>query len=408
LIKSDPDSALEEIREALQLARQIREGIVGSKHDAYAFITACVGGLADPRRRQAEDLLEQIVADLQSEAGRHSMEIYGVTQARDEALYCLVEILAASGHYTEGAGIARDIARGYARDQALLLCVRAACAADDWGTSDVFLSDMTSDCGRLIGDTAREGWQAQVTQPLNQILEGIEKRVSETCDWLPRPIDALGDVALELGISGHITAAQTLWTKLNNPIARQRSQVELVQLLTRAGRVGDAQRLVNDIEYASLKAQAMAYVARCYSDKDLSSAQALVDQVWRAINPHNIPPEYWIRGWHTDEALVVLAGTVARWDLSEADQIVTEWIEEEDNRQRARAEVVAAFCASDSQSACVRLKEIVAEGAGRGLAGFWQSLAASSEALNRLVGIENIMQMYQHFVRIEGRQRLSD
>ncbi|MEA3396911.1 MAG: hypothetical protein U9R05_05565, partial [Chloroflexota bacterium] len=137
-----------------------------------------------------------------------------------------------------------------------------------------------------------------------------------------------------------------------------------------------------------------------YSDKDLPHAQELVAQAWREINPHDLPPEYW-RNWYQDKTIIVLAGTVARWDLSEADRIVKEWIEENDSRQRARGEVIAAISTIDPKSAYMRLKEIVAEGAGRGLAGFWQSLADCSEALYKLVGAENILHLYQHIVLIE-------
>ena len=306
-----------------------------------------------------------------------------------------------SRHYVAGAEIARSIGYEYTRDQAFLPCIRAACAAGDWLVAESILSEMTSCCWQLIGTCARDGWRADSAQATERIVEVLERKVSEDCSRFGHPTEALAYAALELGIAGHISVARVLWAKVSNTIARQKSQVELIRLLARSGRTEDACGLLDDLKYTSHKARGLAYIGRSYVDRDPPHARSLAAQAWQEINPDNLPPEFG-RHWFHDETMGAIAGTVAHWDLAEADQIVESWVEKEHNREEARGEVLAAVCAADAQCAYERLTKIVAEGADRGLSGFWQALAACSEALLRLIGAEGTMDLHRHLSLIES------
>ncbi len=404
LIEVDPQAAYSQLDEALRLASEIREGIVGARRQTQALIGRAIYRLAASAPHFARQLLGQMVSGFWAITGSDAMAVDEVSRARDDAFTDLIEALASTGAFCQGLSIAPSINGDFNRDYALLLCVRGALIQGDGVLAERILSHMTTPCWTYIATIARDAWQGNSDLLSTKGLRKIRRQAPKVCEGWGDPIQWVGRAAIEVGLAGHVRAARTLF-RTRRPLEWGEHQVELARLLVRRGVVEDAQELVQYIKYGSFKAKALGYIARHFLGVDDRRFESLLDTAWKELDAVPLPPRWFIRPSGADDALIVLAGTITGRDLAQADLIVTQWIEKDDKRQRARAEVITGLAATNPDLAYTRLRTLLDQAAAKGLQAFWRALSDCSESVGIMLGEAGLMRLYNVLMLVEARAK---
>ena len=340
LAKRDPESAYLALDGALRLSESLREGVVGSKDDVYTAIAAGIRDLALVNPRKARILLDVIIKDIQNEDGRHAIEIHSIRQQRDRALYefsnALLSVDRACDQYV--IEFSENIKDLELRNRAILSCIRAACKDKEYDRSKDFMEKLETYCWKLIGQITIEGWKTRSSQHIRENLESNEESISKHCvEHIPF-IDPLGLISLELGVADHIEVSRYIWAKRGGSINRHKNNIiaiNLIYLLMQDNRFKSAIKLLKDLGKGYGKAEALAIIAAFYSRNNLRGAKVLYKKACKELIPEESPHEGWNKNGNYDEALFFLAGSAARWDVDEANRIITNFIKKEEYRNKA-------------------------------------------------------------------------
>ena len=130
--------------EALNLSRNLREGVVGSKDAVNTAIAAVIRDLASINPNKARILLDNVVKDIQTEYGRHAIEIHSIRRQRDKALYEFGNVLLSIDRTCDQyvAEFSENIEDPNLRCEAIMLCIRAACEDNEFDRAENFLGKL--------------------------------------------------------------------------------------------------------------------------------------------------------------------------------------------------------------------------------------------------------------------------
>jgi tetratricopeptide (TPR) repeat protein len=407
LVKRDLKSAYLALNEALHLSKSLREGIVGSKNDVYTVIATGIRDLASANPDKARMLLHEIIEDIQKEDGRHAIEINSIRQKRDRALYDLSSAILSVDRTCDQyiVEFSENIENSILKGEAILLCIRAACKDGDFDLAEAFLEKLGMSCWKLIAQITIEGWKTSDSQRVRDYLEFNEESISKHCNEHIPFIDPLGTISLELGIADHIDVSRYIWNKSKGPIDRRNNQlikIRLIFMLMQDNKIKRAFKSLRNLEKGYYRAEALAIIAGFYSKKNLRGAKILYRKAYKELIPEESELDIQNKNGNYDEALFILAGTVARWDIGEANRIISDLIRKEEYRKRARGEIILALSIKDPDEAYSALVDFIEEGAKGGLAEFWESLSLCSEALCNMIQSENIKNLLLNIMVLEN------
>jgi hypothetical protein len=189
---------------------------------------------------------------------------------------------------------------------------------------------------------------------------------------------------------------------------REDAKVELIQLLTQAEQREEAHALIANLDLTyghHRKAQALGHIAQGYAATDVGRAQALVQAAWDTMDPfdrQNAPWRQVVVMSQDDDMVRAVAGAVARWNIAEAEEIISSGIKKEDKRRQARGLVCQVLANTNSEAAYSQVKEVFKQSVNKGLAEFWETFAAYAGALVTLLGIAGVRQFHEHLARVEA------
>lgn len=406
LAKRDPKSAYSALDEALQLSNNLTEVLVGSKNDVYTVIAKGIKNLALANPEQSRILLFDIIKYIQKDDGRHAIEIDSIRQNRDIALYhfCNV-ILSFEGTCDQyAAEISENIKIPILKEKSILLCIRAACKNGDFDLAEALLEKLDMVCWKLIAQIVIEGWKIRSSQHVRNYLMSNEGGISEHCN---EHINPLGTISLELGIADHIDVSRYIWNKRKGVIEGYENtliKIELTFILAQNNKIKNAFKLLKDLEKGYYKAEALAIIAGFYSRTNLRGAKILYKKAYMELNLEEVQLNSMNKDGNYDEALSILAGSVGRWDISEANEIINNLIRNEEFRKRARGEIILAQSIKDPNEAYSELIDFIDAGAKSGLAEYWESLSLCSEALCNMIQYDGFKHLLSHLLFIENNK----
>lgn len=407
LAQRDPKSAYSALDEALQLSKNLTEVLVGSKNDVYTVIAKGIKNLALTNPDKSRKLLFEIIKDIQKEDGRHAIEIYSIRENRDKALYnfssAILSVDRTCNQYV--LKLSENIENSILKEEAVLLCVRAACRDGYFDHAEILLEKLEMSCWKLIAQIIIEGWKTRSSQHVRDYLESNEESISEHCNEHIPFINPLGTISLELGIADHIDVSRDIWNKRKGVIEGYENtliKIELIYILVQNNKIENAFGLLKDLEKGYYKAEALAMIAGLYSRTNLRGAKILYKKAFKELNPEEVQLNSMNKDGNCDEALSILAGSVARWDISEANEIINKLIRKEEFRKRARGEIILAQSIKDPNEAYSELIDFIEAGAKSGLAEYWESLSFCSEALCNMIQFESIKDLLSNILKLEN------
>jgi len=256
----------------------------------------------------------------------------------------------------------------------------------------------------LIGQITVEGWKTHSSQRIQEYIESNEESIESHCKKDIPFIDPLGSISLELGIAGHIEVSRHIWRKRNGPINGHNDNVikiKLIYCLMQDNKLKDAIKLLKDLHSEYLRAEALAIIAAFYSRTNLRGAKVLYKKAYKELIPEENQLELRNKNGNYDEAIFFLAGSVARWNIGEANRIINNFIKKEEYHKRARAEILFMLSVTDPDRAYSNLIDLIDEGAKNGLAEFWISLSLCSEALCRMIQLEDVKSLLSKIMVLE-------
>ena len=293
------------------------------------------------------------------------------------------------------------------RGEVILLCIRAACKDNDFERAEAFLEKLEMPCWKLIAQITIEGWKTSSSQRVREYLESNEESIFKHCKENIPFIDPLGSISLELGIADHIEVSRYIWGKGKGPISRHDNSIiktKIIYRLMQDNKIENAFKLIRDLGRGYFRAEALAIIAGFYSKTNPRGAKVLFRKAYEELIPRESQLELWNKDGNYDEALFILAGSVARWDIDEANRIINNLIKREEYRKRARGEIILVLSTKDLDKAYSSLIDFIEEGAKVGLAEFWESLLLCSEALCGMIQTENVKDLLSNIMALENNR----